>query len=73
MKMTFANPNRVAQLSDTAFGVAREPLNTGRDALVEGTGMPYRGKQDLGEGGSSGWGVLLLKRRDFSARVRDGI
>src|SRR5579859_7288364 len=52
MKLTFADPNRVAQLSDTAFGMAREPSDTGRDGLVEGRGMPYRGKENLGQGGS---------------------
>jgi hypothetical protein len=39
MKLTFAYPDPVAQLLDTAMRMAREPLDTGQDSLVDGSGM----------------------------------
>ena len=60
MKLSFANPDPAAQLLDTALRMAREPLDTGQNCLVEENRRFNRGEKNLGQGPSPNCGVCLL-------------
>ena len=48
MKLSFADPDPLAQLPDAAVRMARKPLDAVQDHLVRGSGMSNRGGENLG-------------------------